>query len=294
MKRMIIIRGISGVGKTTMANAMKEAWRKLAEEPKRDVTLCSADDFFTKSDGTYAYVPSQIGQAHQICMCSVIEAIAEDKDVIIHNTFSKRWELESYVKLGKLHKYNILILAIMPENEEQLQAAIRRSQHAVPEEIIRRMHSQFEHFERVENLGCHCEQFHVEMEDIMYYNVFAFSVLNAMGTYRRLQEFKAKIEAKRKEQQMKIEFNGKRTRFYDCDTSDHPGFVPRSKVHKRIRGEDGNLYVMDKDGHVFNVHPLQEQRYDRPTNRLINIPEPEWPIRWQIASYDFDKISHLF
>ena len=56
--KAIITRGLPGSGKST--------YRKQFEAGI--VTVCSADDFHTLADGTYAFDPKKTSEAHGYCL----------------------------------------------------------------------------------------------------------------------------------------------------------------------------------------------------------------------------------
>ena len=84
---IVLIRGLPGSGKSTMAKAMT------------DYTHVEAD-MFLEVDGVYVHDPSKIRDAHDWCVASAKEALEQGKNVVVSNTFVKVWELQRYADLG--------------------------------------------------------------------------------------------------------------------------------------------------------------------------------------------------
>ncbi len=102
-KQIIIMRGLSGSGKTTYhKNNYPEA------------IVCSADDFFAAHvDGLYKHNHDLIGQAHQECFAKFLNAVAEGHPVIVEdNTNIQRWEVSPYYLTGMVFGYQVLIVTI--------------------------------------------------------------------------------------------------------------------------------------------------------------------------------------
>ncbi|MEG1581928.1 MAG: hypothetical protein RR334_02065, partial [Clostridia bacterium] len=69
MKKIIIIRGISGSGKTTFAIKLKSLFAERGE----DCEICEADDYFTGTDGQYNFNPNLLSQAHNACYSKFVK-----------------------------------------------------------------------------------------------------------------------------------------------------------------------------------------------------------------------------
>jgi predicted kinase len=90
MKKVLILRGVPGAGKSTYAKTIPGA------------TIVSADDYFMKSDGTYAYNRDLIQKAHEFCFREFLAAAEADKPtIIVDNTNVQAWEISPYYLSGK-------------------------------------------------------------------------------------------------------------------------------------------------------------------------------------------------
>lgn len=126
---LTIIRGIPGSGKTTLALQMNTDQSKVHVE---------ADMFFME-DGVYVYDANRIKKAHQWCFEQTEKALQEGKNVIVSNTFVKRWEVDPYLELAKKHNAPSEIL-VCEGNYKSI--------HNVPEEVIQRMKNSWENFDK--------------------------------------------------------------------------------------------------------------------------------------------------
>lgn len=130
MKKLILLRGIPGSGKTTFALFLKEQFINVRCE-----TIAS-DDFFMHN-GHYHWDGMKIGEAHQWCQETVWQWMAESVPVIIvHNTFTRESELEPYLEMAKSSDYKVISLVV--ENRHG-----NTSVHGVPEHTLQKMKARF-------------------------------------------------------------------------------------------------------------------------------------------------------
>lgn len=91
---LYLIRGLPGGGKTTLAQRLKS--EGVVDE------IYSADDFFEEKDPagnliSYNWSFEKLDDAHNECRRKAREALMQGKNVAIHNTFSKGWEIQRYI-----------------------------------------------------------------------------------------------------------------------------------------------------------------------------------------------------
>lgn len=100
-KTLIIIRGIPGAGKSTLAKALKNALPQPAHH-------LEADQFFMGTDGKYRYVAKYVPHAHEWCRRAV-EACMKDlaPTIIVSNTSTVRPRVEVYMDMAKAYGYQV-------------------------------------------------------------------------------------------------------------------------------------------------------------------------------------------
>lgn len=134
MQRLIIIRGLPGSGKTSMANDIKDEI-VFSGGLASSVEHIEADMFMTDARGHYEYDRNRLRECHDACYGVAKSSLAEGKTVIVANTFVTMQEIMPYIKLGLKFKAHVHIITAQGEY---------RSVHNVPEEVIARMKARWE------------------------------------------------------------------------------------------------------------------------------------------------------
>lgn len=124
MKELLLLRGLPGAGKTTLGYAL-------------GILPLSADDYFYE-DGEYKFDASKLKHAHEWCKHRVEFAMENNLErIVVANTFTQEWEMETYYELAKKHGYRVHSLIV--ENRHK-----GVSVHNVPEETLEKMKNRFE------------------------------------------------------------------------------------------------------------------------------------------------------
>jgi Predicted kinase len=120
--KLLLIRGLPGSGKSTMAAGL-EGFKHY-----------EADMYFTH-DGEYSYNKDEIQDAHAWCQMRTFAALDDGNDVVVSNTFSRRWEMQPYEEMAQRFGAALLIITVKGEH---------RNVHGVPDEVIERMRQRWE------------------------------------------------------------------------------------------------------------------------------------------------------
>jgi predicted kinase len=150
MKRLIIMQGCSGSGKSFVANMIKGYWDSLyfegfEEADDTTLTVCSTDDFFMV-DGKYKFDQSKLHANHQKCQAKAENAmILGHEVVIVDNTNCKQWEADPYILMGKKHGYDTQVISVSASRELiDKQNESRSDDRAIPSDVIDRQISKME------------------------------------------------------------------------------------------------------------------------------------------------------
>ena len=128
MAKLVIIRGLPGSGKSTMAKGM------VANDP--NLHHHEADMYHTDENGVYNWKRENVKVSHQWCQSQVEQSLAAGFDTIVSNTSTTKKEMQPYFdicqRLGC--KYEIILCTGEYQNV-----------HDVPPETLRRMKERFEY-----------------------------------------------------------------------------------------------------------------------------------------------------
>lgn len=133
-KELILLRGVPGAGKSTVAKLMGAGGAGYAH--------FEADMYFME-DGVYKFNPTKIRDAHAWCQNSVERAMllnhttGDNSVIIVSNTFTQEWEMEAYYALAKQWGYKVF--SIIVENRHG-----GVNEHGVPEDKLQAMKDRFE------------------------------------------------------------------------------------------------------------------------------------------------------
>lgn len=133
--KLILIRGVSGSGKSTYASKLKQ------EDPS--LSHYEADMFFCDEKGEYNYVQSLIGEAHAWCKARTEIDLRNGKSVIVSNTFTQRWEIQHYLNLAEKYGADVVI---------KKATGNYKNVHKLTEDIVQYMRDKWEDIEGEENI----------------------------------------------------------------------------------------------------------------------------------------------
>ena len=125
MNNLILLRGVSGSGKSTIAPMFENA------------KLVSTDDFFLDEYGDYVFNANSLVINHQKCQLAVDMMMQDNEElIVVHNTFTKDWEMSHYSDLAS--KYGYAVHTMIVENRHG-----SKNIHDVPPDSIEAQRERF-------------------------------------------------------------------------------------------------------------------------------------------------------
>lgn len=135
MKKVLIMRGVPGSGKSTYAAKQIED----AQAKGIRTEVCSADDYFVDEDGVYQFDATQLGAAHarSFKLFALAVTLPPDGDflVVVDNTNVRTWEVAPYVQLARAYGFEVEIVRFTIDPA----LAASRNVHGVPVGAVLRM-----------------------------------------------------------------------------------------------------------------------------------------------------------
>jgi predicted kinase len=104
-KIILLLRGLPGSGKTELANLLSENGK---------YPILSIDDYFIqKETGEYKFDYKSNHLAYKNCE-ERTQYFAEmgALKIIIHNTFTMKWEMEPYFKIASKYQYAVFVVTV--------------------------------------------------------------------------------------------------------------------------------------------------------------------------------------
>ncbi len=124
-QQVIIMRGASGSGKSTIARLL---------QPHLNAVIVSADDLFTGSDGVYRFDPYRLSLAHEQCWERFKHALDDGLSVIVDNTNASVSDALKYINAAQARNIKTTVIEI----KCPVKIALARNIHGVPEGVIQR------------------------------------------------------------------------------------------------------------------------------------------------------------
>ena len=119
---LVLIRGLPGSGKSTMARAMLGFVHFEA-------------DMHMMINGVYQYDASKVADSHNRCKAQVRKALVAGNNVVVSNTFSRAFEIVDYLAIAK--ELNVSVRVIEATGRWP-------NVHGVPEDRIEQMRKRWE------------------------------------------------------------------------------------------------------------------------------------------------------
>ena len=128
MKKLFLLRGLPGSGKSSVAKSLMNAQTGHVE----------ADMFFMKN-GEYNFDASKLKEAHEWCQKQADAYMSPYgyNTVIVSNTYTQEWEMKPYYELAE--KYGFVVFSLVVENRHG-----GVNEHGVPDETLEKMENRFQ------------------------------------------------------------------------------------------------------------------------------------------------------
>lgn len=128
-KSLVLIRGIPGTGKSTLAKILSENGK---------YPVLSVDDYFTDSStGQYRFDYKENHLAYKRCEERArAEAENGTSKIFLDNTFTLSWEMEPYFQIASEFGYTVFVLTV--ENYHN-----GKNIHSIDDESLKKMASKY-------------------------------------------------------------------------------------------------------------------------------------------------------
>lgn len=123
--QLVLIRGLPGSGKSTIAKALCRAGFSWFE----------ADTYHLNDEGDYCFDPANAKAAHEWCQQETRKALENGDRVVVSNTFTMLWEMEPYFEMAR--KFGIEPNVLEAKGSWQ-------NVHSVPAEVMDKMRERWE------------------------------------------------------------------------------------------------------------------------------------------------------
>ena len=154
MKKLVIMRGIPGGGKSTR---VRLAMAGYVGHGVRSMAVCSTDDEFLNKDGVYVFDATKLHFNHKNNQAKCQRMMmAEVQVIFIDNTNTTHKEMAPYKDLAKSYGYDVEEIIVGEENlfpgmdgrlsdfEDYIDMCAKRNTHGVPRDAILKMARRFE------------------------------------------------------------------------------------------------------------------------------------------------------
>jgi len=125
MKKLFLIRGLPGSGKSTFAKLIG------------GIVLEADQYFIDPKTQEYKFDVSKLKDAHADCQRRCAEWMKIGHQIVVSNTFTQEWEMKPYFDMAKEHDYQVF--SIIVENRHG-----GKNIHGVPDDKLEIMKNRFE------------------------------------------------------------------------------------------------------------------------------------------------------
>jgi tRNA uridine 5-carbamoylmethylation protein Kti12 len=145
---VIILRGISGAGKTTLAKKLKDDYeadvRSRFPDWGETSWVVSSDSFFETPEGAYNFNREHLSEAHNACLRRFTNLVICKTNttslIIVDNTNLSLMEMAPYAALASALGHSVEVITVLCAPE----VALQRNLHGVTPDITARQYSKLQ------------------------------------------------------------------------------------------------------------------------------------------------------
>ncbi len=137
-RRVVIMRGEPGSGKSTMARQIADRARFFYDR----VAIHSTDEYFERER---RFDPQRLPEFHERNFKAFVRSLRLGVElVIVDNCNSQRWEYQRYIEAARTQGYRVQIIVMPSLPVAELVRRTRENGHCVPEYTIRNIIARWE------------------------------------------------------------------------------------------------------------------------------------------------------
>ncbi len=137
MKKLILLRGPSGTGKSTIADYLRLEHNLCSFNDGELSAFHETDQFWVDNLGVYHFQLTKLKDAHKWNQLQTERSMLHGVPlVIVANTFIAHWEMNAYFALAQEYNYRVELIRTPGPWEPDI--LYNRNKHSVPLDVLRR------------------------------------------------------------------------------------------------------------------------------------------------------------